>query len=502
MSITQAILRHKDLSPPPSAHKRLSVLALPLLLSATVQAFDSGSTGADGAFAPTVNTRLQLPEDGVFNFTTVNIPSGVSVTFGKNTTNTPVVMLASGDVGIAGAISVSGSGAANVGAAGDSHIGDDGLPGRGGPGGYDGGVGGLPDGDHLGGSGLGPGGGGYGYLKNNGRGHGGGGGFGSTAPVDLNNYSGNPGSAYGSSLLLPLIGGSGGGGGMGGNSFAGSGGGGGGGALLIASSGTLTVSGGIYANGNRAGLSGGGNCGAAGGGGSGGGIRLVANRIDGNGPVTATGGAKHASFICSVSGYFMSGNTRYMQSGGTGRIRFEADTLSRTASTNPPYTFGPPGDLFIAGLPTLRISRVAGEAAPASPTGVADISLPADVANPVTVEFETTGIPLGNIVKLTLTPQRGSAVTALSDALDGDTTLATASTQVNLSQGPSTLLASITYTLVAGADDARLEYYEHIAGEPVRGLRIEAGMQGPPHYVLITAGGREIPLHRAQLAAG
>jgi hypothetical protein len=64
-------------------------------------AFDSGSTGVNGAFVPTVNTERQLPPDGVFNFTNVNIPAGVTVTFAKNATNTPVTILASGDVTIA-----------------------------------------------------------------------------------------------------------------------------------------------------------------------------------------------------------------------------------------------------------------------------------------------------------------------------------------------------------------------------------------------------------------
>jgi hypothetical protein len=51
-----------------------------------------------GSPAPTENTILQLPSDGVFNFTTVDIPAGVTVTFSKNTTNTPVYILATGDV--------------------------------------------------------------------------------------------------------------------------------------------------------------------------------------------------------------------------------------------------------------------------------------------------------------------------------------------------------------------------------------------------------------------
>ena len=52
---------------------------------------------------------------------------------------------------------------------------------------------------------------------------------------------------------MPMIGGSGGGGGAGGTSFTGSGGGGGGGAILIASSGTLNLTGRIYAQGRGGG---------------------------------------------------------------------------------------------------------------------------------------------------------------------------------------------------------------------------------------------------------
>ena len=70
--------------------------------------FNSGSTGADGAFAPTANQEVQIPESGVFNFTTVNIPGGVKITFKRNSKNTPVTILASGNVSILGTIDVSG----------------------------------------------------------------------------------------------------------------------------------------------------------------------------------------------------------------------------------------------------------------------------------------------------------------------------------------------------------------------------------------------------------
>src|SRR5882762_3331578 len=106
-------------------------------------AFNSGSTGADGAFRPTVNTTLTLPPSGILNYTSVIIPVGVTVTYVRNVANTPVVILATGDVTISGTLNVSGSSAPGAGAAGDGNAGDDGIPGLGGPGGFDGGRGGI-----------------------------------------------------------------------------------------------------------------------------------------------------------------------------------------------------------------------------------------------------------------------------------------------------------------------------------------------------------------------
>src|SRR5689334_17751554 len=80
----------------------------------TSTSFSSGSTGADGAFAPTASVALQVPPSGTFNFTTINIPAAVTVTFFRNATNTPVTMLASGDVTILGTISLDGTGGAGV----------------------------------------------------------------------------------------------------------------------------------------------------------------------------------------------------------------------------------------------------------------------------------------------------------------------------------------------------------------------------------------------------
>ena len=115
-----------------------------LMIPGLALAFDSGSTGTDGDFNPTADTQLQLPADGILNFKSVNIPTGVTVSFKKNAANTPVYLLAQGNLTLAGKIDISGGNSTDVSAAGNGNLTDDGIPGAGGPGGYDGGWGGYP----------------------------------------------------------------------------------------------------------------------------------------------------------------------------------------------------------------------------------------------------------------------------------------------------------------------------------------------------------------------
>lgn len=271
----------------------------------TLDAFDSGSTGANGAFPPAAlpegttaitldlqdgvvtflpsGTTVALPNipaggfaDGILHFTTVDIPTGVTLTFIRNAANTPVSILAQGDVTVAGTIDVSGENGAEAGI---------GRGGKGGPGGFKGGNGEILQSSPGAGNGLGPGGGGGGGIDI-GCGGGGGGGFGTAGGEGpfCNKPGGSGGSSYGTSALLPLVGGSGGGGGpQFGSGLVGGGGGGGGGAILIASSAMINISGSILAKGGK-----GGNAPPAGGargagGGSGGAIRLIAETISGGG---------------------------------------------------------------------------------------------------------------------------------------------------------------------------------------------------------------------------
>src|SRR5574341_277522 len=477
----------------------LAMLAFTVVLTANTvggghaiaQTFNSGSTGADGAFSPTTNTTLALPPSGVFNFTTINIPAGVTVTFTRNATNTPVTLLASGTVTIAGTINLNG------GAGGNAATGTGVAPkgGSGGPGGFDGGDGADGVASTTGGAGLGPGGGAGGVTyrdpfngldTNSG---GGGASFGSTgggpgaatlAPTVT------PGPTYGGSTLVPLIGGSGGGGGAAFFGFTGGGGGGGGGAILIASSGTITFTGSITAAGGSASTALVGTLATgAGAGGSGGAVRLVANTITGTGgAINVGGGSGTPGSLSSRTG---------AGGGGIGRIRIEAYTNTATITFAQAPSIGQPGVVALPNAPTLRITSVAGVAAPASPTGsfaAPDITLPAGTANPMSVGLAAGNIPLGTTVSVTVKPLNGAASSSTSTALAGTLGASTASASLTIpTNQPSVISASATFTLAALPDAGSL----YADGEKVEQVRVAAVLGGPSQVLYVTRSGLEVP---------
>jgi len=461
-------------------HVRLTTAligAATLLLPLSLPAFNSGSTGADGAFNPFLtNTELQLPPDGIFNFTSVNIPVGVTVTFKRNTANTPAVLLVQGDVVIDGTINVSGKGSYPYG--GDPAY--DGFPGEGGPGGFDGGLATPYNVGARGGSGLGLGGGAGGFD------HSASAGCGSYASVGSGGF---PGTTYGSPLLQPLIGGSGGGGArsfccVGLWSYWGLGGGGGGGAILIAASGSVSINGSLLALGGSGGSrsTNGHIESTGGGGGSGGAIRLVASRVYGKGSIKAVGGS-----------YWTSG------SGGVGRIRIEADAIATGVTTDPPFTPGLPGEIFSPNLPALSITNIAALSVPANPTGRGDVTLPATTPDPVNVALHTNGVPPGTIIKLTMTPEYGAATSTNSPPTAG--TLADASTTVSVSipEGRSVLMATTSFIVTAALGEQLTPYAQ---GETVEQVRLTASPGQPSRMVLLTASGRELDLPAGALAQG
>lgn len=452
----------------------LTGLAAALLAPVSAMAaFVSGSTGADGAFEPTANTVLQIPESGVFNYTTVTIPSGVTVTFKKNNQNTPVTILATGDVTVNGTINVNGSPGNNI------------IPGVGGPGGFDGGQGAAASSTGKRGEGPGGGGGGSPCPVNDPSGGGGGGSFassGSTGGSYSSYAGGTAGSVYGNERILPTIGGSGGGGAGGLSVYVGGAGGGGGGGIVIASSGTITVSGSVSANGGAgATLNNLNSYAGGGGGGSGGSIRLVANTIAGNGSISATGGG-------GGSNYWTPGGT-----GGVGRIRLEASNVLRTTATTPPMSLGYPYAVTPPNMPSLTITSIGGQDVPSVPKGAygaPDVMLPFNTKNPISIVVSGANIPTGQTVTVKASPSVGAATSA-SGALSGTDTSSSASVSLNIATAyPSLITASVTFQVTAlnGAGPI------YAAGEKVEFVRVAANLGGESTVTYITASGKEVPV--------
>jgi hypothetical protein len=456
--------------------------------------FVSGSTGADGAFAPTADITLQLPANGIFNFTTVNIPGGVTVKFQRNAANTPVYILATGDVTIAGTVDVSGENGmdGNTGSTGPIY------GGKGGPGGFDGGSGGEPASTGVSakapGTGLGSGGsiGGdstclyysgicYSYMLPGQAGSHSSMGTFISQPIDLDKKTYGAGSIYGTPVLMPLIGGSGGGGGLYGSlTQYGGGGGGGGGAILIASSTKVNITGTIKANGGKGGY---GEYIKAvysystrnvGGSGSGGGIKLIANQITISGSISANGSNTNSG-------------TNSNTTGGDGRIRIEANNYSQTGSVSPGPSVTTPGLVFIPQSPTLAITKIAGNSVPASASGsyaTPDITLPATTVNPISIEISATKIPVGTSVKITAVPQNGSS-SSTTAALAGTDTSSTAAASLTISTtSPSVITAETTFTIQTAM------FYD---GEKIEKVRVAANMGKQSEVTYITETGKEIP---------
>ncbi len=88
--------------------QRKAIFCLVVLILLPVQAFPAmSSNGSDGEFNPESDMVLDLPEDGVFNFTSIFIDSDVAITFNPNVANTPVCLLATEDIIINGSINIS-----------------------------------------------------------------------------------------------------------------------------------------------------------------------------------------------------------------------------------------------------------------------------------------------------------------------------------------------------------------------------------------------------------
>lgn len=338
-----------------------------MVAAAHAQGFDSGSNGSLGALSLTdSNLVVDLPPDGRLHYTTFRVGPNRTVTFRRNALNTPVYLLAQGDITIEGTIDVSG----------DQAPGTPPIGGFGGPGGFDGGKPGFGD-EIPPGDGYGPGAGRAGPTGSAAESAGGG----SYGGVGSGGSTTNKGGAYGSPLLIPLIGGSGGGGDVG---QPGGGGGGGAGAILLCSSTRVVISGAVQANGGTW-------RGSSYNAGSGGGIRVLAPKVEGRGSLNVNGGP----------------------GGGVGRIR--VDTLDKTTlqlSFNPLSSTTVGANMFInpGVTPRLDIIEAAGQAIAPGTGSTVRVQLPFGSDTNRTVRIQARDFGADVPIRLTLTPDSGRRI--------------------------------------------------------------------------------------------
>jgi hypothetical protein len=434
---------------------KISILLCLLILGSVAgaqtqqpQTFSSGSTGADGAldysnlpagtevvFDPRkFNPPIDPAGDNIFNFTTINIPTGITVSLSGRILKGPVYWLASGDVTINGHIVLAGEDAPPPTPTLDGRT--RAMPG---PGGFSGGVGGKEDlsspstlaASPVAQPGDGPGGG----LPNSV--------FGVNCGVSSPNTGGD-GSFTGNPFLVPLTGGSGGAGGnISGSPLSetpyGAGGGAGGGAILIASSTSITVNGFINARGGNGGFP---NCSGAGGRGSGGAIRLVA-------PSLTLG----SNSVLYALGGFRGADASF---GPSGAIRLESFTfntpgfsLNNNCFSGTPFTLGSPFSTFVpaTGPPSVAIASINGVNVSQPPTGnlaTPDISI--NTTSPVQMTIQASFITPGTVITLHVFSDNNTDQTVQTTPLVGTLQSSTATANVTFPSGFSLQFVKATWT--------------------------------------------------------
>ena len=397
--------------------------------TANPASYPPGTVSAANGFGGN-NITIPLSADGVLifkSFTGTRLPAtpgcctfDTFILFKRNAANSPATILVSGDARLDAGVFLMVNGDDGTGGSG----GINGLGGLGGPGGFRGGDAAyqLVNLAADGGAGFGPGGGAPGT--------------GSPALTRGTNAT-----FVGVPEVLPLVGGSGGGGGgssSNAQNCSGGGGGGGGGGLLLAANGTITINGRMASDGGASGDTPNGGCASIGGTGSGGAIRLVANRIEGGGLMLARPGRN--CLRCNEDD----------RGGARGMIRLEAfENVLAGDRTDPPASRAlAPGPLVAPIAPTVTITRINGQPLPAPPQGgfgKTDLVLAAPGSIPI--DIQTSAVPGGTTVQITVKPRVGGGSVSQSPALsacDG-TGLCTTSASFDLPPGEFVIEAKATF---------------------------------------------------------
>jgi hypothetical protein len=451
-------------------------------------------TGLDVCNAnSSINLSKQIPNpptNGVYHFQSFSLPASASggpsggggraLVIVGSTPNMPLSILSQGDITFPSPPCCSGTtmyvrGEIGKNPPGGTSAGFSVAGGKGGPGAFDGGASGNGGSTPSNGStGFGP--------------SGGAGGLASAA-----NIAGILGSSASAGplnpSLSPLSGGAGGGGAAGVASgllgcpvntvgWGGGSGGGGGGALLLAATGKVVLAAGtgIHAMGGNGGdNNAGGPCRLQGGGGAGGSVRIVATEFTGSGQIFVGGGFRP--------------DQQVRASGGFVRIEAGINTYNGTID-------GPAGGSFLSfptapiptTLPTLRITSVAGTAAPQNPNAgliTPDITFANAIQTAINVAVAASNVPLGTTVNIKVIPATGSPTTGTTSGLAGSVASSTASAMVTLPPGAGVITATATFNTGQQA----LNMLPLINGERPAQVEVVAEADGTSRTYLIAKSG-------------
>lgn len=396
--------------------------------------FSSGSTGADGALdtstmnCPSSICFVQLPESGILNYTTINIASGKVLLFRPNSRNSPVTLLAQGNVIIGGELSVSSP------CIYFSPGNPDCLTGREpGPGGFYGG--------QQGQNGFGPGG-----------------------ALISNCLSNANGQWVGPLTLVPNIGGSGAAGISSGCQYGGSGSGGGG-AITIASSTSITIAvgGGVGANTTQYVYSSG----------SGGAIRLVANSLNIAGALRASSPGGGVGVI------------RLEANDGQRIFTGSAYPPATLASINPAISLGNQPQLTIASIGGYSVPSYSG-----SRFDAIDVLLPKQIPDPVNVGVNAGNVPVGTEVKVGFVSGSSSG-TSVPCNLVGTLASSSCTVTISNLDRSLTVITYLLAT-AAFSPPSSLAQYNPKGPNQVARIKLEAVLGARPKYAFLNRNGKVI----------
>lgn len=378
--LADLVLNYQNAGSDLEFHPTNDVVTIDLSL-ASASPWDSLSlTNGNGVYDP---SRWAI----VFKYSRVEIPANVTVRFKNHPSRAPVVWLVEGEVIILGHVSLDGDGVYGPGWRWN-------VPAEPGPGGFRGGLAGGPIAP---GGGFGPGGGNYPGLAS-----------GSYFTQGSQGWGGI-GETYGNASIQPLIGGS------GGDGYGTTAGTAGGGALLLVCRNTLTLDGTITSYGGFFAE----NWGPCG---SGGAVRILADKVLGAGSIYCVGGS--------------SSTYNAATSGGLGRVRIEANTVSSAIVTIPRTVRVDPQPIWPdMGAPVLRISSIGGVSAPTDPratvdTAGADLNVPSGVVSDILIQTANVSTNASIMVRVNAMSGPGMIIPAKFDSGDRESGLWKASATI------------------------------------------------------------------------